>query len=315
MNVGGAITILLRLISREREIWQRSRNFHFHIPLPEFSLFTFLGVCCVYYGSVSCHFCWGKRAVDFFAVESGQYRAVVWASPWRIRWRLCICFRGFQLRRSSAEPSLVWWKGRSCLLRRQTVPSNRYIWTWSDSLGLFEMLLSRGEAHLLASSEVGLSLTAPASRPEASVNSFQSDANSLTEDGNGVECHSPPLCLTESKVTFLSLGAFSPSNIGHSTLACTPLSFGLQPARKICETTCPPAMNGEPQMSKFMSLARKFNCFYFNGKPHPILPFITCCSKPQSLPFCPTNKFQVIFSTADRSWSVESKWVWCRPGW
>ena len=137
------------------------------------------------------------------------------------------------------------------------------------------MILSRGEAHLLANSEVGLSLTAPASRQEASINSFQSNANnSLTDDQNGgVECHSPPLCLTESKVTFLSLGAFSPSNIGHTNIACAPLSFGLQQAvRKASEESpCPPppppaSYNRESQMSKFMNLARKFNCFYFNGK-------------------------------------------------
>lgn len=128
------------------------------------------------------------------------------------------------------------------------------------------MILSRGEAHILPNSEVGLSLTASASRPEASVNSFQSNANSLTEDQNGVECHSPPLCLTESKVTFLSLGAFSPSNIGHTSIACAPLSFGLQPIRKASEESPSPSSNGEPQMSKFMNLARKFNCFYFNGK-------------------------------------------------
>ncbi|XP_057373390.1 uncharacterized protein LOC130694337 [Daphnia carinata] len=140
------------------------------------------------------------------------------------------------------------------------------------------MLLSRGEAHLLGTSEVGLSLATPASRSEASVNSsFQSDANSLTEDGNGVECHSPPLCLTESKVTFLSLGAFSPSNIGHSKLACTPLSFGLQPARTFCENSCPSvAINGESPMSKFMNLARKFNCFYFNGDLQRCRPFLVC---------------------------------------
>jgi hypothetical protein len=68
-------------------------------------------------------------------------------------------------------------------------------------------------------------------------------------------------------VTFLSLGAFSPSNIGHSKLPCTQLSFGLPPTRTICENSYPPvAINGESQMSKFMNLARKFNCFYFNGK-------------------------------------------------
>ena len=180
----------------------------------------------------------------------------------------------------------------------------------SESLGRFEMLLSRGEAHLLATSEVGLSLTAPASRPEASVN-FQSNANSLPEDGNGVECHSPPLCLTESKVTFLSLGAFSPSNIGHSNIPCTQLSFGLPPTRTICENSYPPvAINGESQMSKFMNLARKFNCFYFNGKCLCFNSFLKYFHSFFKISF----SLQVIFSTADRFWSVASKWVLCKPG-
>ena len=117
---------------------------------------------------------------------------------------------------------------------------------------------------------MGLSLTAPSSRPEVSVN-FQSDANSLTDDGNGVECHSPSLCLTETKVTLL----FSPSNIVLQAQQHLLYSLIQTPTcRKICENTCPlvTTMNGEPQMSKFMSLVKKFN-FYFNGKPiiHPVI--------------------------------------------
>ena len=128
------------------------------------------------------------------------------------------------------------------------------------------MLVSRGESHLLAASEVGLPIVVSSSqRPETSVvngtHFSLQNASNLEPDTRSSSCiREAPLCLTESKVTFLSLGSLS-SN--HS-------SFG---ARKSSSENCSSssnnssslAINGEAQMSRFMGLARKFNCFYFNG--------------------------------------------------
>ena len=134
------------------------------------------------------------------------------------------------------------------------------------------MLVSRGESHLLAASEVGLPIVVSSSsqiRAESSVvNGSHFSLQNASELGPDTRScvHDTPLCLTESKVTFLSLGSLSNNHFG------SPNSASSSVARKISSENCSssnsssPAINGEAQMSRFMGLARKFNCFYFNGK-------------------------------------------------
>lgn len=128
-----------------------------------------------------------------------------------------------------------------------------------------EMLVSRGETHILPGSEVGLPITgATGACSEASVGPFSSAGSS--ERKKSMECCSQPLCLAESKVTFVTLGTFSPASYQphtppHDCQASNKVNF---------ETPPSPTENGELKPSRFMALARKFNHFYFNGESHPI---------------------------------------------
>ena len=127
------------------------------------------------------------------------------------------------------------------------------------------MLVSRsGEAqhnnHLVlggggGGSEVGL--VSASSRPDAPsasqtavvVNTFSSVLQEGVHNGGQI-------CLAaESKVTFLNLGAFASSYSNGS----------VSPARRVAPASSSEKHQQNPPMSRFMNLARKFNCFYFNG--------------------------------------------------
>lgn len=126
-----------------------------------------------------------------------------------------------------------------------------------------EMLVSRGDTHMLSGNEVGHPLTSgSATCSEAAVGSYCSNPSSTGERKNGTECCSQPLCLTESKVTFMTLGTFSPTSYQPHTPP-----HDCQAGSKITYETPPsPTENCEPKVSRFMALARKFNLFYFSGK-------------------------------------------------
>lgn len=143
--------------------------------------------------------------------------------------------------------------------------------------------------HLLAASavEVGLvNAAAAVPRSEAASSLVMSNpfsSSQLHQDGGVASCtvgvNGPTqsaLCLTESKVTFLSLGAFSTTagNLGAS------MPFL---ARKDSSSASNDQQEPRP-MSRFMNLARKFNCFYFNGNietkivPRDVAQFVFCVS-------------------------------------
>jgi len=75
-------------------------------------------------------------------------------------------------------------------------------------------------------------------------------------------------CLTVPKVTFSSLGSFA------NKLVYTPLEQSDNGSSDNTSVDDKQNSHCEVKMSRFMNLARKFNCFYFNGELQFCRPFL-----------------------------------------